>query len=145
MIELYNLQLTRTSVVGVVDQTNSRNARIKVVGKHSVTKVSKIVEILKIKPMTINNKNAVNCILQHNFSLFKTNLALFHNFFLIFTKKFNNFKKCSGHTRQTRNSHMFSGPIQGKNTKMEGEFTCVWKDNLTLKILNFYFFFLNFW
>ena len=53
-----------------------------------MTRVSTIVEILKIWATIFSNKNSINFTLLHIFSLFCTILALFHNFFHIFTKKF---------------------------------------------------------
>ena len=68
-------------------KTNSKRALFHI-GVCAVTRVSTIVEILKIWSTIFSNKNSVNCILLHKFSLFSAILALFHNFFHIFTKKF---------------------------------------------------------
>ena len=61
-------------------------------GEDNVTRFSTIVEILKICSTIFSNKNTVNCVLLHKFSLFYTILALFHSFFHIFTKN-SNFQK----------------------------------------------------
>ena len=60
----------------------------KIAAFSTVTRVSTIVEFLKNWSTIFSNKNSINCILLHKFSLFYTILAIFHNFFHIFTKKF---------------------------------------------------------
>ena len=54
----------------------------------TVTRVSTIVEILKIWSSIFSNKNPVNSALLLKFSLFLHNFGLFHIFFHIFTEKF---------------------------------------------------------
>ena len=56
-------------------------------GTSSVTRVSTIVEILKIWSKIFSNKNAITCILSHEFSFFCTILAFFTFFPTFLLKK----------------------------------------------------------
>ena len=61
-------------------------------GAGNVTRLSTIVEILKILFQNFIDKNPINCISLHKFSLFYLNFYHFHNFFFAFLlQKINNF------------------------------------------------------
>ena len=78
------------------------------------------MKILKIWSTIFINKNSVNCILLHKFSLFYTILALFSNFFYISTKKFKTFKKCSGHTKFSQGTTTRAGAVVRRPLNVKG-------------------------